>query len=110
MVTRNLKPCLKYSYADDTIILASSSNDLQRGLAALEEYCNRWKLKINCSKTKVLIFESGKVDNEHFVLGGKDLDIVREFKYLGILFSCTNNFKKCQSALSKQASRAMHSL
>ena len=45
------------------------------------------------------------MDNDHFVLGGKYLDIVQEFMYLGILFSCTNNLK-CQSAWSKQASRA----
>ena len=34
-------------YADDTIIMAESPNELQLALDALSEYCQTWQLKIN---------------------------------------------------------------
>ena len=67
-------------YADDTVILANSSIDLQRGLDALEAYSNKWKLKVNCSKTKVVIFGSRSTDTEEFTLYGNTIEIVRDFK------------------------------
>ena len=38
-------------YADDTVIFANSAKQLKRAMKGLEEYCNKWQLKINCSKT-----------------------------------------------------------
>jgi len=39
-------------YADDTILLSESPDGLQHALNILSEYCNIWKLVINCKKTK----------------------------------------------------------
>ena len=47
-------------YADDTIILADSEANMQVALKALQQYCDTWKLEINCSKTKISIFSRGK--------------------------------------------------
>jgi hypothetical protein len=43
-------------YADDTIILAETPESLQNALNSFENYCTRWKLKVNLNKTKVVIF------------------------------------------------------
>ena len=43
-------------YADDTIILSDGAKEFQDILNAFSEYCKRWKLKINLSKTKLIIF------------------------------------------------------
>ena len=48
-------------YADDTVILAESPRELQLALDAMDQYCTLWKLKINVSKTKVLVFSRGYV-------------------------------------------------
>ena len=40
-------------YADDTIILAESKEDMQKSLDTLYSYCNEKDLNINVSKTKV---------------------------------------------------------
>ena len=48
-------------YADDTIIMAESAADLQTALTSLHEYCIQWDLKVNISKTNVVIFSRGKV-------------------------------------------------
>ena len=50
-------------YADDTILLANSENDLQIALDKLYIYCEKWKLTVNTSKTKVVVFSRGKVRN-----------------------------------------------
>ena len=47
-------------YADDSILLAESSTDLQLLLNSFSQYCENWKLKINVNKTKVMIFSKGR--------------------------------------------------
>jgi len=46
-------------YADDIVILSESETGLQNGLDLLECYCDRWKLKVNISKTKAMLFKKG---------------------------------------------------
>ena len=43
-------------YADDIIIFAKSPEKMQLSLDILEEYCKRWRLKVNINKTKIMIF------------------------------------------------------
>ena len=50
-------------YADDTVVLAESENKMQKSLSTLHEYCEEWKLKVNVTKTKVMIFSLGKIRN-----------------------------------------------
>ena len=42
--------------ADHIVIFANNAEELQLGLNLLSDYCTRWKLKVNVSKTKILIF------------------------------------------------------
>ena len=38
-------------YADDTVVLAESEDEMQKSLNTLHEYCVEWKLKI-CDENK----------------------------------------------------------
>ena len=62
-------------YADDTIILADSEANMQAALKALQLYCDKWKLEINCSKTKITIFSRGKIrpDKYNFVYDNRKI-------------------------------------
>ena len=42
-------------YADDTVILAESADQLQKALDAAHNYCEIWGLSVNTSKTKVMV-------------------------------------------------------
>jgi len=42
-------------YADDTVIFAESSSEIQRALNAMSEYCGIWDLKVNSNETKVVL-------------------------------------------------------
>ena len=44
-------------YADDIVVFANSSSELQKSLVLLFDYCQRWKLVVNTSKTKIRILE-----------------------------------------------------
>ena len=99
-------------YADDTILLANSAIDLQKGLNELKSYCVKWKLQINNDKTKIMIFANRKVkkENYNFKLGEDNLEIVDSFKYLGIHFSYNGKFTVAIDSLGSMAERAMYSL
>ena len=47
-------------YADDTVIFGEDATDLQHARCVFQTYCSTWKLTVNISKTKVLIFSRGK--------------------------------------------------
>ena len=43
-------------YADDTVILAESIDDMQNQINYFYDFCMKWRLKVNIEKSKVLIF------------------------------------------------------
>lgn len=99
-------------YADDTIIMSDSKEGLQKALNCLDIYCEKWGLQINSSKTKVTVFSNRKVPTSRysFTYKGEPLEIVEDFKYLGLKINYNGNFKKALIELKNQASRAMYSL
>lgn len=75
-------------YADDTIILAENGDDLQTALNALNDYCTDWDLSVNIKKTNIVIFSRGKIRTiPKFSFNNKDVEVVFEYKYLGIVFN-----------------------
>ena len=95
-------------YADDTIVMAESPKELQKGLNAVFDYCLSWKLSVNTSKTKVVVFSKGKVRNApNFVFGTVALEVVDDYTYLGVIFNFNGKFKK---AIDKQISAARRAL
>ena len=75
-------------YADDIVLLSNSAGGLQKLINSLLQFCQRWNLKVNVAKTKVIIFnKSGKLlKGFSFTYDGQTVEIVSEYKYLGILF------------------------
>ena len=98
-------------YADDTLILANSENELQTALNAVSDYCKIWSLKVNISKTKIIIFSRGKVRKfKPFIFNDGILEVVDDYTYLGVVFNYNNKFKKAQNNQIGKAKRAMYSL
>ena len=48
--TENVLKLLVLLYADDTLILADSSENLQKSLHNLSLYCKKWHLNVNENK------------------------------------------------------------
>ena len=90
-------------------MLAETANDLQTQLDAFYEYCNLWKLKVNADKTKVMVFGNGRLpQNLSFSYDNLNLEIVKNFNYLRIIFSRTGNFSLTKKHLADKALKAMY--
>jgi hypothetical protein len=81
-------------YADDGALLARTPEDMQHMLNALHQYCALWRMFVNTTKTKVMVFNRARVSAgsalRHapvFTYNGVPLEVVHEFKYLGVMFS-----------------------
>ena len=74
-------------YADDTVLFADSAVEMQIQLDNFSEYCSLWKLNVNSSKTKVVIFAGSRfpTNNFNFTFDGNNLEIVSDIVYLGII-------------------------
>ena len=73
-------------YADDTVVMAENEHDMQRNLNLLNDYCNYNKLKVNISKTKIMVFTRYKTRLNNiptFKFGNIDLEQVEDYIYLG---------------------------
>ena len=99
-------------YADDTVILANIEEQMKNILKALDLYCQQWKLEVNSSKTKVVVFSRGKInyDTYNFMFKEESIEATSEYKYLGMLFNYNGRFRNGQLELKNRASRAMYSL
>ena len=100
-------------YADDTVILSESSQQLQLALNAMSDYCKLWNLEVNTNKTKVIIFwktKRGLRNMPNFHYEGTVLEIVEHFSYLGVQFSFNGKFSRTKTFLIDQARKAMFSV
>ena len=99
-------------YADNIVLFANSIQDLQNTLDLLYKYCNKWKLRVNVAKTKIMIFRKGGrlPENISVKYGDQELEIVNRFVYLGIVFTAGGSFSDTQSTLPCQALKAIFKL
>ena len=96
------------SYADDVALLSESATELNLMLQILENYCKENGLIINTEKTKVMVFGKGPIplNSKTFLLQGMQLEIVNEFRYLGVIFTPHLTFSKhVQNIIAKAKSR-----
>ena len=96
-------------YADDTVLMADSAEDMQNCLNEFASYCRSWKLKINTEKTKIVIFGGSKKLNKRFKFKIEDMiiEVVDRYKYLGVIFSESGSFLNARNHIVQQAKKAM---
>jgi hypothetical protein len=80
-------------FADDTYLYATDSREscvlrkLQRGLNAMEEWCEKWNIKMNEDKNRAVYFSKRLKRVETYVLlKGRAITFVNDVKYLGVAF------------------------
>jgi len=108
-------------YADDLVFYADATNfekgmeEIQKNYKKLGIWCKENSLKINASKTKVMLFHkahdhrSGKLLKGNILLNGDVIEVTSSFKYLGVMLDPTLSFMdhfdkvetKLNGALSK---------
>ncbi|MEW8542872.1 MAG: reverse transcriptase family protein, partial [Candidatus Thiodiazotropha sp.] len=97
-------------YADDTVIVSEDPDDFQACLNSFLDYCDAWKLQINFSKTKIIIFGARNITNFRFHMGTTEIEIIKLYKYLGVFFSSSGSFLNARKHIVEQARKAMYLL
>jgi hypothetical protein len=95
-------------YADDTVVLAKTAGEMHKKIRILSEYFDELGLKVNLSKTKIIVFrKGGKLGREAcFFFKGEQIECVNTYTYLGVLFSSSGLFSKATKA-RKSSARAI---
>lgn len=98
-------------YVDDLILMAKTAQDLKEHLKALELFYHQVGMQVNTTKTKVMIFtlKRKKVHRE-FVFEGSPLQVVNEYKYLGLDFHNKLNWETCRAKRIQGGWKALYSL
>ncbi|KAK3555566.1 hypothetical protein QTP86_022023 [Hemibagrus guttatus] len=73
-------------FADDVVLLAPSSLDLQHALGRFAAECEAAGMRVSTSKSEAMVLDRKKVACT-LQVGGEVLPQVEEFKYLGVLFT-----------------------
>ena len=94
---------MSHLYADDTVIYCSSSSALQSleflqsAFDAVQSHLTQLKLVLNADKSKTMFFLNGKQLPSHLprllTVQGIEIELVRSYKYLGILIDDNLSFK-----------------
>ena len=96
-------------FADDIVIFAEAETELQMLLDCVHNWCQNWKLRVNIDKTKVVHFRNKRVNRTKcaFKMGNENVDIVEEYKYLGVYLNEYLDYNVIANTLSGAAGRAL---
>ena len=102
-------------YADDLALISESPTGLQHCLNSLDNYCRVWGLNINTKKTKIMIFSKNQrihTANQDFdfSIGLNKLEVVKEYKYLGLIFTSNGKLNLASENLAQKARKAYFGL
>lgn len=96
-------------YADDFVMFATDFIEMNRKIEVIQLYCEQNLLKINTSKSKMLIFQRGRHKIYNFSLKNEKIKIVSKFNYLGIEFSRSGLYNTHFNRIKSSANLAIAS-
>ena len=90
-----------------SVLFGKTVSYLQNSLNLLYEYCLKWGLEVNTTKTKIMVFRKRRniKEDEKWVYNNNELEVVSDFNYLGTVFNYTgsfvlmNSFNKTEAAV-----------
>ena len=83
-------------FADDTVLLAESAEDMKRSLQCLQSWCEEWSVEINVEKSAMMHMRKRRVNrcSVTFEIGVDEIPWVCSYKYLGCV---VDEFLDCSS-------------
>ena len=96
-------------FADDVALLSTSPGGLQTQLNSLKQCCDNLKLKVNKTKTKIMVFRKGGFlgAKEKWYFEEEELEVVNKYCYLGFNFSTKLSFDIGTSHLVAKGKKAV---
>ena len=102
-------------WADDTVVMSTTMEGLQRSMDLTSNYFTSLGLSVNVKKTKIMIFNPNgfgpaKYPNMNFHINGKVVDICNSYTYLGFVFKPSGSVAAGVSELLTKTNRAYYSI
>ena len=98
-------------YADDTLLLSETEEDMQQALDATLKYCIQNKMTINVSKTKYMICSRGKIRKQSTLyINRTAIERVDTFCHLGVVVKYNNTFQAAMKNNVDKAKKALFKL
>jgi hypothetical protein len=78
------------TFADDTALLSVSDHlseatqQLQCNVNQIQEWCMKWRIRLNESKSVHIVFTNKKIEHRPIVISGKEIPNKSSVKYLGM--------------------------
>jgi hypothetical protein len=96
-------------FADDVVLLSYSVIGLQRQLNILRDTAKELDLVVNLSKSNVIVFRKGGylALREKWYFDGSKLEVVNQYKYLGVIFSTGLTFSYALEDMAKRAKKGV---
>ncbi len=96
-------------YADDLALISESEEDLQCMLNGLMNWCKKWRMKINVNKSKVVHYRTkgSAATDVKFKLDNCEVEVVKQYKYLGMILDSSLDFLSTAKVLADSAGRAL---
>ena len=96
-------------FADDSQLISTSPQGLQRALGILQSFCNTHGLLVNVDKTRIM--QIGEHREFPWTYNSEAIAGVQEYKNLGMTVRSTGHFAQgCADSLTTSGARAMHAL
>lgn len=76
-------------FADDTVILADSPQQLQENFVLLDKWCDRNKMRVNANKCGVMKLLDEFGEDFEYKIGVENIQTVTEYSYLGVILHKT---------------------
>ena len=99
-------------YADDIVLLTNNENDLQHLLLIVENWCRKWRLEVNLTKTNVMHVRPIRKQQSKFMFlfNQRPVEYCSYYKYLGTTINQHLDFNYTAETLSDSAGRALGSI
>ena len=98
-------------YADDLVILSTTQEGLQHSINKLDQYCRKWKLHVNLTKSKLMcLSKSRKMHQFEAKYGDIKLEQVQSYPYLGVELMWNGSMKRAEELMTMKAQKAMFKL
>ena len=94
-------------YANDIVLLSDNEVKLQWMLSCPNDYCNSWDLTINFEKKKHFRPTSTKQTVSILRCGNNKMELVKQYKYLGLIFTEFLDLLVMAKTVARSASRAL---
>ena len=95
---------------DDTIILATSREKMMAKLQLLDKYCAENGMRVNASKTKLMVINGTPLDKIPFVLSNFVVRACTEYVYLGAVFTADGRTDSSLKAHLESKSKELNKL